>query len=184
MLLLSLSLYANAYQSRQSYTPQSSATRKAAAQRTYTTSLSLLGEQVPLRTLATTNLSLEVCALPCTGEELTPELLKEQAAQWVWRLRCTGLMLALPSLDEAAEDLKGLASYDGKHMQPGSHADALLTMAVGMASYDGQHLQHSGACASLKAFCGHGRLWQSAHAAYQRLAGVLPCGPAARPPCC
>ena len=78
--------------------------------------------------------SKKVRALPCTGEELTPELLKEQAAQWMWRLRCTGLMLALPSLDEAAEDLKGLASYEGEHLQPGNHADALLEMAVGMAA--------------------------------------------------
>ncbi len=43
-------------------------------------------------------------------------------------------MLALPSLDEAAEDLKGLASYDGEHLQPCSHADAWLEMAVGIAA--------------------------------------------------
>ena len=87
-----------------------------------------------LHTLATATLSLGVCALPCTGEELTPELLKEQAAQWVWRLRCTGLMLGLPSLDEAAEDLKGIASYDGEHLQPGSYAGALLERAVDVAA--------------------------------------------------
>ena len=89
---------------------------------------------MPLRTLATTILDLELCALPRTGEELTPELLKQQAAQWVWRLRCIGLMLALPSLDEAAEDLKGLASYDGEHLQPGRCAGALLGMAVDTAA--------------------------------------------------
>ena len=48
------------------------------------------------------------------GEELSEEVKAQERAQWQWRLGCMGRPLPGATLEDSAEDLKGIASYEGR----------------------------------------------------------------------
>ena len=47
------------------------------------------------------------------GEELAEEVKAEERGQWQWRLGCMGRPLPGAALEDSADDLKGIANYEG-----------------------------------------------------------------------
>ncbi|KAA6424621.1 MAG: radial spoke head 1 protein [Trebouxia sp. A1-2] len=48
------------------------------------------------------------------GEEVAEEVKAEERAQWQWRLGCMGRPLPGAALEDSADDLKGIANYEGR----------------------------------------------------------------------
>ncbi|DBB03876.1 TPA: hypothetical protein ACH3X1_012963 [Trebouxia sp. C0004] len=48
------------------------------------------------------------------GEELAEEVKAQERAQWQWRLGCMGRPLPGAALEDSADDLKGIANYEGR----------------------------------------------------------------------
>ena len=47
------------------------------------------------------------------GEEISQEVKAEEQMQWQWRLGCMGRPLPGAALEDSADDLKGIANYEG-----------------------------------------------------------------------
>jgi len=47
------------------------------------------------------------------GEEVAEEVKAQERAQWQWRLGCMGRPLPGAALEDSADDLKGIANYEG-----------------------------------------------------------------------
>ena len=60
----------------------------------------------------------------CIGEDVPDELKAQERGQWQWRLGCMGRPLAGAALEESAEELKGIANFEG------AASACLLTTAV------------------------------------------------------
>ena len=47
------------------------------------------------------------------GEDLSEELKAQDSAQWQWRVGCLGRPMPGASLEDSADELKGIANYEG-----------------------------------------------------------------------
>ena len=54
----------------------------------------------------------------CAGEEVPEEVKAQERAQWQWRLGCLGRPLPGAALEDSADELKGIANYEGLHAVP------------------------------------------------------------------
>ena len=51
--------------------------------------------------------------LHLTGEDVPEELKAQERGQWQWRLSCMGRPLPGTALEDSAEELKGIANFEG-----------------------------------------------------------------------
>ena len=51
------------------------------------------------------------------GEDVSEELKGQEKAQWQWRVGCMGRPLPGAALEDSADELKGIANYEGTQPQ-------------------------------------------------------------------
>ena len=82
------------------------------------------------------------------GEEISQEIKAEEQMQWQWRLGCMGRPLPGAALEDSADDLKGIANYEGTQSSSflpfsGVEPSSSAGMELSCVSDHGQHCLES-----------------------------------------
>ncbi|KAL3154440.1 hypothetical protein ABBQ32_013910 [Trebouxia sp. C0010 RCD-2024] len=74
------------------------------------------------------------------GEDLSEEVKAQDRAQWQWRMGCMGRPLPGASLEDSADELKGIANYEGRYDSTDKRRDDRAKAVYGNAdTYFGQY---------------------------------------------